>query len=170
MSKKEGAMIILSFLAAVLLHECGHLFALTLFHARIEKARFSPFGITLTHSRLPSPIASFTVAAFGPFLGMIGYAAAQFSGELPLFQTITLSLSLFNLLPIATLDGGRMMNATLSFFLPTPKAETVSRVVSEFTLLVLWLLGAYLFLWTNGSPSFFLMALTLFFESIKHEG
>jgi len=163
-------MIILSFLAAVLLHECGHLFALTLFHARIEKARLSPFGITLTYTGLPSPLANLAVAAAGPFFGLIGYIVAQYSLSLPLFRAITLSLSLFNLLPVQTLDGGRILNAILSLFLLPSKAEAISRSASKITLLLLWSTGAYVFLLENSSPSLFLMALTLFFEGIKHEG
>lgn len=163
-------MIILSFLAAVLLHECGHLLALTLLHARIKSARLSPFGVTITHTPLPSPLASLAVAAAGPFFGLIGYIAAQHSSSLPLFKTITLSLSLFNLLPIKTLDGGQILNAALSCFLLPQKAEALSRGISKFALLFLWLVGAYLFLLANSSPSLFLMALTLFFEGIKHEG
>lgn len=163
-------MTILSFLAAVLLHECGHLFALSLFHAQIKEARLSPFGITLTHSPLPTPLAAFTVAACGPLFGLLGYFAALSSGVFPLFSAISLLLSLFNLLPIRTLDGARMACSLLSLFLPPHEAEAAARMLSGFTLALLWLIGAYLLLWQDGSPSLFLTSLALFLEGLKNEG
>ena len=162
-------MIILSFLAAVLLHECGHLFALTLFRARISSARLSLFGITLIHTKLPSPLYDLAVAAAGPLFGIFGYIVTQNSCYFPVFPSISITLSLFNLLPIATLDGARILNALLCLRLDPIKAESLGRAVSKITLLFLWLIGAYLFLFQNSSPSLFLMALTLFFEGIKLE-
>ena len=162
-------MILLSFLSAVLLHECGHLFALTLFHARLLKTKLSPFGITLTHTPLSSPFASLTVASFGPLFGIIGFVATQNSLSVPIFQAVTLSLSLFNLIPITGLDGGRILNAALSFFLPPAAAEAIARITSHLCLVLLWIVGAYLFLFHNASPSLFLMSLALFFENAKNE-
>ena len=162
-------MLVLSFLAAVLLHECGHLFALSLFHARIESARLSPFGITLTHTHLSSPIASLTVAAFGPLFGIIGYVVLQYSGHLPVFCAVSLFLSIFNLLPIRTLDGGRIASAALSLWLSPERAENTARTLSGCALLFLWLIGGHILFIENGSPSLFLMALALFFEHLKTE-
>ena len=160
-------MIILSFLSAVLLHECGHLLALVFFKAPITKARISLFGITLSHAPL-SLKRSFTVSAFGPLFGLIGYLLAP-KETLPLFSSFSLLFSLFNLLPIKTLDGARMLTAALASFLAPTSVELVSSCISKCALLVLWLLGSYLFLFKDQSPSLFLMALALFFESSAHE-
>ena len=163
-------MILFSFLSAILLHECGHLFGLVLAKAHIRKARLSPFGITLSHSPLCSELAAFTVAALGPIAGVIGYIVLHYSNSLPLFSKISLALSLFNLLPIRSLDGGRMLHALASALTPPHTAEAITRRISHTALLFLWFVGLYTFFFLGLSPTLFLMSLTLFFEELKLEG
>ena len=162
-------MAIFSFLSAILLHESGHMFALLLYRAKIINVRLSPFGMTITHSALPSEIATFTVAAFGPLFGIIGFFAEQCSGTLPFFSLFSLVLSLFNLLPIKTLDGSRMTEALLSRFLPPNTATCVAELLSHIFLFLLWLFGIFLFFFLDESPSLFFMSLALFFQGVKDE-
>lgn len=162
-------MLLFSYLAAILLHECGHLTALALYRVKLQKVTASPFGLTISHTRLPSCRAEVTVALCGPLFGMIGYIALHNSASLPIVSVLSLYLSLFNLLPIETLDGHRALSSLLSSRLSPDKADAVSRLVSRATLFLLWVLGIYVWFILDESPSLFLMALTLFFQGIKSD-
>ena len=160
-------MLFLSLLSAILLHESGHLFALMLFRARIVTFRLSFFGITLCHTPLPSPFASFLVAGFGPLFSILGYIVSQYSVELHTFSLISLMLGLFNLLPIATLDGEKICKTLLSLLLSPTRAELCATLISYTVLFCLWLIGGYLVLWLDASPSLFLLSVTLFLQNVR---
>ena len=162
-------MLLFSYLAAILLHECGHMTALVLFHARIKRLSVSPFGLTISHTPLSSFYQSFAVAASGPLFGVIGYIVSHHSSSLPLFSQISLLLSLFNLLPIATLDGSRMLSSLLESRFSPDTSERITSAVSSLTLALLWLIGAYLFFFLDLGATLFLMALTLFFQKLKND-
>ena len=162
-------MLLFSFLSAILLHECGHMIALCLFRAKLVSARVTPFGMTLTHTPLSSPCKNAAVALSGPLFGIIGYIVSHYSGHFPLFSMISLYLSLFNLIPIASLDGNRILRSLLEIFFAPHTSDCCSLFISKLSLLSLWLIGTYSFFLLDGSPSLFLMALTLFFQGMKHE-
>ncbi|MBR2987146.1 MAG: site-2 protease family protein [Clostridia bacterium] len=156
-------MLFFSFLSAILLHECGHLIGLLWAGAKIVSYRLSPFGITVTHTHLASRRHLFTVAALGPLFSLIGYIATHHSDSFQMFSLISLLLGSFNLLPIPSLDGEKMMKALL-FSCPR-----LRKLVSALALFLLWLVGCYVFWILDGSPSLFLLALTLFCEAYRQK-
>ena len=163
-------MLFFSFLSAVLLHECGHLVGLILVRARIVSYRLSFFGITMVHTPLFSPLAALTVASLGPIFSLVGFFASHYSSSLQIFSLISLILALFNLLPIASLDGEQILRAALNFFLYPSETEQVSRLISHLTLFSLWAVGSYIFFALDQSPSLFLLSLTLFLQSVRTGG
>ena len=163
-------MLFFSFLSAVLLHECGHLVGLILVRARIVSYRLSFFGITMVHTPLFSPLATLTVAGLGPIFSLFGFFVSHHSSFLHIFSLISLILALFNLLPIASLDGEKMLRSILALFLSPSKTERLSRLVSYLALFSLWTVGGYIFFALDQSPSLFLLSLTLFLQSVRTGG
>lgn len=126
--------------AAAAVHECGHLLAarflqipLRLLELDIPGARLLPKG------PLPSYTAEGLLAAAGPFFSFsFALLLLPFSGSLcdGMFAA-TLSLGMFNLLPVSGFDGGRVLAALLAPMLgqgPTRRVLFVSTYLSLFAL------------------------------------
>ena len=105
--------LIAAMLPAILIHELGHVFALKRFHTRIRRVRIGVFGIELNYSGALAPSELVIVALAGPAAGLIyTFTAFQAGGSYFSFSaSISAFLSLFNLLPILPLDGGRIVES-----------------------------------------------------------
>lgn len=119
-------------LCAFLLHESGHLLvAVGLMRMRADEIELTPFGgvITLRDMNAASSLQAFLTAAGGPCASLLGCLAAPMLIRTWPFHTVqafaraSLLLFLFNLIPALPLDGGRMMRAVLSRFLPASAVE-----------------------------------------------
>ena len=132
-------------LLAVAVHECGHYFAakalgvrLRLLELDVAGARFYPAGA------LPSYRAEALLAAAGPAASLLLALFTLPFGGAPAaaVRAVTLSLALFNLLPVKNFDGGRMLDACLSHFVGNDGAERVLSVTSYLSLLFLFALSS----------------------------
>ena len=105
--------LIAAMLPAIVIHELGHVFALKRFHARIRRVRIGVFGIELNYSGALAPSELVIVALAGPAAGLIYTlpAVKAGGGYFSLSGSISAFLSVFNLLPILPLDGGRIVES-----------------------------------------------------------
>lgn len=128
-------------LFAALVHELGHYAALRLFGVRPTLLRLELTGALLCY---PAGALSYgreaLVAAAGPLAGALLAAAAGALG-LKVLAGLSALLTVFNLLPASTLDGGRLLRALLLDRLDRERAERFSRAVSIGTALCLLLGG-----------------------------
>ncbi len=143
-------------LPAVAVHEFGHVAALRMSGAKLRYLRFSIFGFELDYSGEISRRAEMFSLAAGPLAGLIYAVAAcvlfqsrfwRCSGEL------SVMLSIFNLLPIPPLDGGRL---SLLLF-----SKRNCRKICLFSLCLMFALGAVTLL-RHGSIALLLPAVFLF--------
>ncbi len=93
----------LTFMLIIFIHECGHLLFAFLFHWKIEKIIFLPFGGMIKfHEKLNRPIyQEFLIVLGGPLFQIL------FSFVYPTIYHIPLLI--FNLLPIYPLDGSKIL-------------------------------------------------------------
>lgn len=156
-------------LAAVLLHECGHLCAFFLCREPLPRLRGREFGFSLVPR---TPFLSFRheiiICAAGPGFNLLAAACllpALRGGGAPTanfcFFAVQLFTALFNLLPIHGFDGGRVFSALASLLLPARAAAILTEGVSLAFLLFLYFTGAYLFFLAGGSGELLLLALFL---------
>ncbi len=121
-----GGMVL--FLASILAHELAH--ALEARHRDIEVDSITLLifgGVTQMHAHSSRPRDEFAIAAVGPFvsllcgaiLGLISLATPllpwgdQLTQLLRLLAALNVVLAVFNLVPGAPLDGGRVLRALL---------------------------------------------------------
>jgi|GEM_PF-3871977 len=125
-----GAAGMVLFLGSILAHELAH--ALEARHRDIEVDSITLLifgGVTQMHAHSSRPRDEFTIAAVGPFVsllcgavfGLLSLATAELAWDwgaqltqlLRLLAALNVLLALFNLVPGAPLDGGRVLRAGL---------------------------------------------------------
>ena len=119
---------------ALLFHESGHLIAIKCVNEHPEEMEFMPYGgVIKLSTECLSPMKSFLIAFCGPLFSLIGclltpflYARNIFSYSFSCsFSKACLLLFFVNLFPALPMDGGRMMAAILSRFIPKTRVHRV---------------------------------------------
>lgn len=105
----EGFFALL--LPALMVHELGHAVFLRLGGAEIKSLSFGLFGFEMDYSGCLEGLKGYAALAAGPVFGFIyGILCQNFKSEfLNLSGGLSTALSLFNLLPVMPLDGGRIL-------------------------------------------------------------
>ena len=80
----------------------------------------------------------------------------------------SLGLCAVNLLPVASLDGGRILSCLLSLTLGADVARRVLRLLSLFLLTLLWLLSVYALLRAGQFLSLFVFSFSLLVRCMVH--
>ncbi|MBE6619759.1 MAG: hypothetical protein E7625_00130 [Ruminococcaceae bacterium] len=172
--------------AAIVLHEMGHVLA-----ARAVGVRFGRLRLTRTGLRLitgedgfPSYDHELICALGGPLANAL--AALHLRVFCLVFPTLSafasrwiplsLSLALLNLLPLRGFDGARIVYCFLCSHhrrLPSLTPDRAGRVISLLSCLVLtalWLLAVYLLLRRGSALSLYLFCLQLFLCLVLENG
>ncbi|MBQ8498033.1 MAG: M50 family metallopeptidase [Clostridia bacterium] len=138
-------------LSSVFLHEMGHAIAALLLRKKILGIRIVPTGINITLSAAASYAEEWLIAAAGPLMNIL-YA---FSASLLPYsvggtvRSISLLLGGLNLLPLALLDGGRMLNASISSLFGIDTAKRISELSTFVFLGILWTFALYIFFYSG---------------------
>jgi Zn-dependent protease len=144
-----GWKFALGFVLLIFVHELGHLVAAKQFGLKVGAPVFIPFMgafIALKDAPKNAWIEAW-VGIGGPILGAVGALACHSIGEMtnqPLFIAIAWSgywLNLFNLTPIGTLDGGRIVQA-LSPWLWIPGLGIMGYFAFTRPNIIIWLVLA----------------------------
>ena len=158
---------------AVALHETGHLFLALVLKIKIQSIDLSILGARIkTRDALPY-IDELIFALGGPLLGYLGFAftfkIALSSISIPFYQNflfpfsiLSLCLSIFNLIPLDSLDGGRILKCLLCLAFSLDFAEKIMQFVSFFSILSLWLLSVYMLLKVSTGLPMFVFCLIFF--------
>jgi stage IV sporulation protein FB len=157
----EGALWAVVLFGSILVHELGHALVARGFRLGPVQITIHGFGGLTTHRRSPSPGRSMLVTAAGPGAGLLlgGLALAlylplAFSGltegaspsspvgllDSLLYMLVAVNIfwSLFNLLPMAPLDGGQLLDSGLVLLGVKPMVayRTVAIISIAFAVLV----------------------------------
>lgn len=131
--------IVLPFILSVLLHEGGHFLALQILKQPPRRVIF-----TLGGARMETPELSYQQEFW---TALAGPATSLLLGlTLPLWPMLggySLCLGFFNLLPLGSLDGGRMLRCFLLIHFSQASAQLVFRIVTVVTGILLLLPGLY---------------------------
>ncbi|WP_245954831.1 M50 family metallopeptidase [Paenibacillus flagellatus] len=146
---------LLTLFAIVLVHELGHVVAAKSFGWNVIRIELLPFGgVAETDDRggssafqeaavaLAGPLQNVWMALFAVLMGRLGLWDADWRDY---FIQANVMIGLFNLLPILPLDGGKVMQALVSRWLPYYRSLVLCSLVSlvlAATLGLAALLGA----------------------------
>lgn len=152
-----------AFFLAALLHEGGHLLAMVLLGAPPKALCLSAMGSRIT----PDPARplgvgeSIAVSLAGPLANLICFGLFWLLGRGEgSFAPANLILGIFQLLPIAPLDGGLALETWLHAVLGPDRTDRVTLTISLLLLLPLGVLGFLVLLRSRGN--FTLLALSLY--------
>ncbi len=150
-----GTQTLILFIAALILHEGGHLLAMKLCGYRDASLLFLPFlGAVATARKDDATLTQrFCVALAGPLPGLIlGVLLAiifkdvSYSTWIKQASWILICLNLFNLLPIYPLDGGQIIDILL--FSRFPYSDVVFKTFGAVIISILGIFHPALFLLT----------------------
>ena len=169
----SSPLLLLALLGAAVCHELGHCAALYLLHCRITALHITALGAEMQVAGRLSYGGELLAAAAVPAANLLLSLPLAFCGRWwesgYLFAGAQLILGLFNLLPIAPLDGGSLLWNLLAWITHPYLADCVVRIVSLSGAIVLAaaaLWGLYL----GGSPFLLLAALGLLRCTLKQMG
>ncbi|MBQ8186002.1 MAG: hypothetical protein IJ037_03925 [Clostridia bacterium] len=130
---------LLALMAALVIHELGHLAAAKILGVPLVRFRLSPMGgvmsFDFSHSTYGREAA---VHLAGPFAGILSAAVGWFVLRDFFFTGISVTLACVNLLPVIGLDGGGMLSCLLNRFLTPEQAWRISENCSVGGILLLW--------------------------------
>ena len=141
-------------LCAVILHELGHILIAIILKIKIKHLKLSVLGARIETEGALSYTDELLLALGGPLFGFLGYSftisIALMNDQVPFccefllpFSIISLCLTVFNLLPLETLDGGRIFKCLLLKLFSLNFADKIIRIASFFSLFLLWLFSVY---------------------------
>lgn len=140
----EGIISAMIIILAALLHEAGHLVAMTACRAEITEIALEPMGARITYDGIrTSYVDDLRIALAGPLFNLLfcllGVTVFVFfkNEYVLLFVFSHLALAAANLLPVSFLDGGNMLYAALCIKSDQTRAEKVCRVMNVFGRLIM---------------------------------
>ncbi len=160
-----------AFLIAAALHEAGHLALLRLFDTQ-GSFTVGLLGLRISYTSFALGTAkSCAVCAAGSVVGALAGLAVLLC---PLsertewlgFSLASLTLSLVNLLPIRTLDGGALLELLAEHFMLPQHAAVLCRTVSLVFAVIFWMLGVYIYFTHGAELSLLLIGAYFIFVSI----
>ena len=138
-------------LSSVFLHELGHTAAAAFFGKKPLAVRIMPTGINILLPTASSYTEEFLIAAAGPLMNLLYAVACVYLpyGIGGTVRSVSVLLGTINLLPLAPLDGGRILSSLLT---PICGAEICGEISNFFSLLllaVLWVISLYIFFYSG---------------------
>lgn len=135
-------------IVAIAIHEFGHVLFAKMFKIKLKKFELSPLGARIETANEISYKEEFFLALGGPALGFISlsfvFPIVEKSQNALLFLIITLCINIFNLFPISSFDGGRILKCIAYSLFPLRIAEKTVLTISFLTAFSLWLLSVYM--------------------------
>jgi stage IV sporulation protein FB len=111
----DGSGLFSALLPAVAVHEAGHYLALRLSVAHFTALRLDIFGLRMDYRGALTRLQELLCTLAGPLAGLTFTLAASLGGRflddsfLYCAAGVSLLLTIYNLLPVAPLDGGRIL-------------------------------------------------------------
>ena len=156
-------------------HELGHVIALHLMGLRIRGFRAEMKGLCINYSGFCGTAGHIFAAAAGPLAGLLYAFAASWWAKLfdndtaALSAGISLLLSLFNLLPVLPLDGGRIFSRIACMSLGYGRGERLTKNLG-LALSGAALAAGLLLMWQGMGAGLALAAIWLLLAQPEEEG
>lgn len=173
----ENKILSLCIFICATIHEIGHLLAAIFLKIKIKQIEINVCGAKIIpKAQICSYKKEFILCLCGPLaniLTLILFLPATSISSCATVDTIdahgyivlfSAMLSVINLLPIKSLDGGRMLFSVLSWSFGQRVGNTVLNMTTFLFALVIWMLSVYLLILSRGGIVFFSFSLCMFLK------
>ena len=156
---------------AIFLHEMAHILTMCAFKCKPKEIRLRTFDIAIIENNQirRSFLKDFLVFLSGPltniFLALfflILYFYLNFQILLEIFL-VNITLGIFNLLPIAFLDGGKILKLILDLNFDIRKSKNILIAITIVSVIILFLLGIVGIYFNNFNLSILFLPLYIIF-------
>lgn len=147
---------IMAVLIPAAVHEMGHIAAIKILGLHIKSFRAELKGFCIDYYGYTGAYGHILIAASGPAAGFIYSAAASSCAKiyddsfLALSAGTSLLLSVFNLLPVMPLDGGRISAQLLSVIFGESHGSAIAEHISTAVSMLIMAAGLYLMFKNKG--------------------
>lgn len=164
----KSGLFFLAFLTAII-HECGHIISAVILGLSIKSIYFLPYGIKMNLNiplSLVSRMKKIILFASGSVTNILCFVFICFiSKNENVAAGIHLATAFFNLLPIGTLDGGRILKEIIAFE-NDELGDKICDVLSLMLSIILFIVGTMVLLKTKYNISLIVTSLYLAFTVI----
>ncbi len=185
----DSAKVLVIYMLAAFLHELGHLLAAKLQKIAVKEIKFGFSGVRIvTDERLTSYKNELILAVAGPMVNITVFftvlmffyprggiealfnAAEAFlslsettvDGALGFLALSSLIQAIFNLMPVNTFDGGRILYCSIAQLADERIAAHVMSVTTAFSAFLLWTVALYLMLKVAAGLGIYVFAACIF--------
>lgn len=152
-------------LAAALVHELGHICTAAVLGVKMRLCRTGIAGVSIRYDfSAVSHLREAAICIAGPLTGIAVFLLCHKNGCTSYFAGASAALALFNLLPVSYLDGGCVLSALLSCFLPPDTVWYICRVLSVIFTLGLWCTAVFVMLRCGGDISVMAVSIYLIYR------
>ncbi len=158
---------------SLIIHEAGHLTAMSILGFSPKRIKLSPFEISISdNSRYCRRFFdNFLIILCGPLFNFICFTLLYllyllcYDALFP-FAAVNLSVGLFNILPVMSLDGGQLLYLILSRRLSEESAEKVVNIITFVFIFPLAALGFLLLFKSRYNFSLLFVCVYLIFSLV----
>lgn len=152
------------------MHEIGHISAMKIFKLKIEKIKFGFVNIDLIpegYNKIIKDKINVIILLSGPFINILLFVAFYicfFCSCERIYYFLSfqnLFIGVLNLLPIDSLDGGKILKIILNRYFDFFLAEKVLKCISFLILIPLFLLGICVLFYSRYNFSLIVFAIYL---------
>lgn len=151
---------VVAWIFAAAIHELFHYFALCICRVKIYSIRLSGTGAIIETESI-RPCHEAISAAAGPLGGLL---LLLFLRIIPEIAICAFAQSVFNLLPIYPLDGGRIFRCCMGRCFDSQKAAKICRIVEYAAFSIILGLSFYLYYWCSMGLFPFVIFLLVFLK------
>lgn len=132
--------LFIMFYMFVVMHELSHAIVALLLKVDIKEFEFAPFGVCAKYENNLSDLKELIISVSGPAFSM---ALACLYGN-KIYFIINILITIFNLLPVYPLDGGRVLRVILKFIFGYKKGKVISTYLTNLILILFLLVSIFI--------------------------
>lgn len=124
--------LFIMFYMFAIMHELSHAVVALLLRIDIKEFEFTPFGVCVKYENNLSDLKELIISVSGPVFSMI--LACLYGNKI--YFIINILITIFNLLPVYPLDGGRVLRVILKFIFGYKKGKIISTYLTNLILIL----------------------------------
>ena len=150
-------------LAAVAIHEAGHIFAGAAAKRKINSVTLTALGADIEYSGAVPYKTDLIIALSGPLYSIA--SGLIFFRFFPIFSVISVIYGVLNLIPVSCFDGGRALRCALYLFADIDAAGRICDVIGVFFLIIMYVFSVFLLFYTSFNASLLFVCAYVFIRS-----